>query len=1018
MRPHRARGRNCDQPTPQASRSPHAILKPRLVSREVITLHTLGETHLSDDSGRPLGGAATQRRTLALLSVLAIAGDAGLSRDKLVGLLWPRAEEERARHSLTQGLYAARRALQSDDLFVTTTSAIRLDFDRIACDARTFESLLEQGELDAAVAAYGGPFLDGFFLSGSPEFDQWSAAQRDRLQGLLVQALDQLATRAEETDDFARAADWRRRLVASSPLDSANVVRLMRAMARAGDRAGAIQQARVHAALLQQELELEPDPVVEALAEELRTGASWADENDGRGALPPARPLSEESSAAATAQRDDDVQVTDDDAHVADDDAEDASLPISGEPIAELPRGVPAVPLARADRSATPWRGAGMARPMAEVSVPIWLRWTILSVVVLTLISAGVLIGRSRRDATATVEQLPVRQRVVVAPFRVSGATPSMAYLRDGMVELLSTRLADDSAARSVDAGAVLGAWRAAGLAPAMDVSRDTVVKLAARLGAERVVVGSVVGTPARVIFRASVLLVPSGRLSAEASIAGPVENLTSLIDRLAGQLLASEAGEDQQLALQTTRSLPALRAYLAGQAALRALDYTAAQRYYDSALRRDSSFALAALRAAIVADRLFDAPQLRRALAIAWAHRDALNDRDEMLLAAYVGPRYPAPPTRAELLAAWQRIVDASTTDADLWYALGTRIVHDGTAAGLPDAAGRAREVLERAVATAPHPAARGLLATLGAVRVEAAAGPATLGPFAPFVRWHAAVARGDSALVAHLRDTMFRLGPANLRAIAMSSEYDGVGLGDGARALEFLEARATRPADRADALLGAHAHALVRGHTREAASVVARLARLGPESSAPLRLRVLDGLYAAGDSAAAADAAGELSGRTGLDPSAGLTSSETWTANLCVLGQWQLARGDTAALRRSADALRMRTRTHGASDSTTSIELADAAPGACAELLSTAHAVLTRARDARSRLQHVDSLVLVPQVVGDLAIYAPLLIARLHERLGDPASALAALQRRPYMSEWPRYLGTIRGEVARLER
>ncbi|HTK49565.1 MAG TPA: BTAD domain-containing putative transcriptional regulator [Gemmatimonadaceae bacterium] len=981
----------------------------------MITLHTLGETHLSDDSGRPLGGAATQRRTLALLSVLAIAGDAGLSRDKLVGLLWPRAEEERARHSLTQGLYAARRALQCDDLFVTSTSAIRLDFDRIACDARTFESLLAQGELEAAAGVYGGPFLDGFFLSGSPEFDQWSAAQRDRLQGLLVQALEQLATRAEEAEDFARAADWRRRLVACAPLDSSNVVRLMRAMARAGDRAGAIQQARVHAALLEQELELEPDPVVESLAEELRTGTSWLGESDAREAAPrEAAPREAAPRADQSADASPEAAQRDDAAHVDDEEVVGPSLPIEGEPIAELSRAVPAVPVARADRSATPWRGSTLARPMAEIAVPIWLRWTILSVVVLTLISAGVLIGRSRRGGAPAVEQLAVKQRVVVAPFRVSGAAPSLAYLRDGMVELLSTRLADDSAARSVDAGAVLGAWRAAGLAPAMDVSRDTVVKLAAQLGAERVVVGSVVGTPARVIFRASVLLVPSGKVSADASIAGPVENLTSLIDRLAGQLLASEAGEDQQLALQTTRSLPALRAYLAGQAALRALDYTAAQRYYDSALRRDSSFALAALRAAIVADRLFDAPQLQRALAIAWAHRDALSDRDEMLLSAYVGPRYPAPPTRAELLAAWQRIVDASTTDADLWYALGTRIVHDGTAAGLSDAAARAREALEHAAAAAPHPAARGLLATLGAVPVEPAAGPATLGPFAPFVRWRAAVARGDSALVAHLRDTMFRLGPANLRAIAMSSQYEGVGLGDGARALEFLEARATRPADHADALLGEHAHALVRGHVREAAGVVARLARLQPESPAPLRLRVLDALYASGDSAAAADAADELSSRTGLDPSAGLTSSETWSANLCVLGQWQLARGDTAAVRRSAGALR----THAARDSATSSEVASAAPGACAELLSAAHAVLTRARDARSRLQHVDSLVLVPQIVGDLATYAPLLIARLHERLGNPTAALAALRRRPYMSEWPRYLGTIRGEVERLER
>jgi tetratricopeptide (TPR) repeat protein len=320
-----------------------------------------------------------------------------------------------------------------------------------------------------------------------------------------------------------------------------------------------------------------------------------------------------------------------------------------------------------------------------------------------------------------------------------------------------------------------------------MDVPRDTVVKLAAHLGAERVVVGSIVGTPARVIFRASVLAVPSGRVTADASITGPIDNLTTLIDRLAGQLLALEAGEDQGLALQTTRSLPALRAYLAGQAALRAFDYTAALRYYDAALRRDSSFALAALRAAVAADRLYDGQQSRRFLAIAWAHREALSDRDDMLLGAYLGPRYPSAPTRAEQLESWQRIVDASTNDADLWFALGSRIVHDGAAVGLPDAPARAREALERATAIAPNPPARGLLAVIGAVPVAPEDGPARLGPFAPFVRWHAAVARADSALLAHLRDTMFRLPPANLRAIAMSSQYEGAGLRDGAVALEF---------------------------------------------------------------------------------------------------------------------------------------------------------------------------------------------------------------------------------------
>jgi len=58
----------------------------------------------------------------------------------------------------------------------------------------------------------------------------------------------------------------------------------------------------------------------------------------------------------------------------------------------------------------------------------------------------------------------------------------------------------------------------------------------------------------------------------------------------------------------------------------------------------------------------------------------------------------------------------------------------------------------------------------------------------------------------------------------------------------------------------------------------------------------------------------------------------------------------------------------------------------------------------------------VLAPQVVGDLSTYAPLMIARLHERLGDDSRALAALRRRPYMMDWPRYLAVVLREEARL--
>ncbi|MEP7347872.1 MAG: hypothetical protein ABI877_21555, partial [Gemmatimonadaceae bacterium] len=51
----------------------------------------------------PAGAAATQRRRLAFLALLAAHDSgAGITRDRLVGYLWPDASEERAKHALSQ----------------------------------------------------------------------------------------------------------------------------------------------------------------------------------------------------------------------------------------------------------------------------------------------------------------------------------------------------------------------------------------------------------------------------------------------------------------------------------------------------------------------------------------------------------------------------------------------------------------------------------------------------------------------------------------------------------------------------------------------------------------------------------------------------------------------------------------------------------------------------------------------------------------------------------------------------
>jgi len=933
----------------------------------VLRLQTLGSVFIAADSGQPLGGAASQRRTLALLAALAIAGEGGLSRDKIVGLLWPETDSERARHSLTQALYAARRALEADDLFLVNAD-VRLNRQRLVCDVNELEAALDSGDLERAVALYTGPFLDGFYLSGSPEFEQWSSLQRGRLEARVTEALERLAETAETKGEYRGAVEWRKRISTIRPLDSGNTVKLMTALVEAGDRAGALQHARVHELLLREQLGLEPDVAVLALAKKLRE---------------PSQPIAADTVAGGNVQG-------------------RAVLLQSSSPVELLDwastRGSPL----------TLWVPKKWTRP-----------WRLAAAVILTLavLAAALTIIRGPRSAPA-VAQPQLRQKVVVAPFRVAGAASSLSYLRDGIVELLSTRLADDTAARAVDAGAVLGAWESAGFTTAAAVPRDSVVKLAARLGAERVVIGSVVGTPSRLILRASVVALPSGEVNGEAMVEGPADSISALIDGLAAKLLVSQAGEDERLASFTTASLPALRAYLSGQAAFRKDDYDGAVRRYEAALKLDPTFALAALRLAMAADRRNDDEKRRRGVALAWTSREALSERDLALLVAFGGPRYPSPSFAPAQLAAWRRLVDLAPNDAESWYTLGARLFRDGALAGMPQVESRATASLERALSIDPDYAPAGLLLVhLTTTRPSssrpydldtALAGP--LSPFAPFVRWRIALARGDTAELRRVRGSLRRLDPSTLRAMAMASQFDGLGVADGAHAMEILGAGTTRRADQVDVLLARHSMAVQQGRPQAALDVTTRLAALRLGSHTHLRLRVLDALYAEGDSAAAAGAARELGMLTSGGLAAGAFTFDTRLADLCVLSQWRISRGDTTGMDVAIDALRR------AGATIRHLPPVSAAPGACAELLNGSLVALTRRGDALARIEHLDSLALTSQTAGDAIAYAPILIARLYERLGHPGRALQAIRKRSYMSGWPRYLAAAWREEGRL--
>ncbi|HEX6250637.1 MAG TPA: BTAD domain-containing putative transcriptional regulator [Gemmatimonadaceae bacterium] len=255
--------------------------------------------------GVPVGGEAAQRRRLALLAILAAPPVRPHTRDRLIGQLWPEQGTESARHLLSASIHVLRKAL-GPDVLVTSGDEIGLRADAAEVDAAEFREAYAAAEYERAVDLYRGAFLEGFYISDTPEFEQWVDEERQEYAALYGRALESLAElRAAAGDADGAVAAWRR-LAALDPYSARTAIGLMQALVRLGNRPAAIQHARVHAQLLAQEFETAADPEVTALAESLRA-QTGAEPSSGvaprpplRAAAPPEPPASADASIIPT----------------------------------------------------------------------------------------------------------------------------------------------------------------------------------------------------------------------------------------------------------------------------------------------------------------------------------------------------------------------------------------------------------------------------------------------------------------------------------------------------------------------------------------------------------------------------------------------------------------------------------------------------------------------------------------------------------------------------------------------
>jgi DNA-binding SARP family transcriptional activator len=248
-------------------------------ARSDVRLQLLGGLVL-ERAGVVVSGRAVQRRRLAVLALLAASPRAVVSRDRILGLLWPEATSDSARHLLTDAVYELRQAL-GDSAILSRGDDLVLNPDVVACDVLAFEGALAADAPAEASRLYVGEFAAGLHVSDAPEFERWLDATRARYRSAWRGAQEALARRlmgAGKADEGAAAWD---RLAQDDPGDEAAVLAAMQAHAAAGRRGSALRLAQVHE-LAMRELGVIPAAGVRELAADLKRRPTEAADNSGR----------------------------------------------------------------------------------------------------------------------------------------------------------------------------------------------------------------------------------------------------------------------------------------------------------------------------------------------------------------------------------------------------------------------------------------------------------------------------------------------------------------------------------------------------------------------------------------------------------------------------------------------------------------------------------------------------------------------------------------------------------------
>ncbi|HEX4398166.1 MAG TPA: tetratricopeptide repeat protein [Trebonia sp.] len=212
------------------------------------------------------------RKAIALLALLAVTGREH-TREQVADLLWPDADEAKARGSLRRTLSVAAAAV-GPALAITRTTVGLLPA-AVDVDVREFETLLTRKDaaaLERGVGLYRGDFLAGFTVRDCPDFEDWQVSVREEQKQLLARGLQRLVAACVAAGELERAIGHARRWLQLDQLHEPAHQAMIRLYEWTGQRSAAMRQYRSLVHVLDRDLAVRPLPETTQLYEDVRAG--------------------------------------------------------------------------------------------------------------------------------------------------------------------------------------------------------------------------------------------------------------------------------------------------------------------------------------------------------------------------------------------------------------------------------------------------------------------------------------------------------------------------------------------------------------------------------------------------------------------------------------------------------------------------------------------------------------------------------------------------------------------------